>query len=623
MTDSDTTIERVDYAARRRERGQARRAASRPRRVLIALGIVLGLVVLLVLADVALSAGRIHPGVEVAGVPVGGMSEANARVVLRTELPDRASEPVTVTYGDRSWEIAADQIDLSFDYDAQVRAAMAVGREDNLLDASGSRITAWFEGVELPAAAIAATESVAAVLDDIAEETDVKPVNAKVKIKDTTPRVVDGKDGQALDRDDASRRILATFSAEGTRTVPAPVGVVKKEVDAAAAGVAAETVTVMLSGPATVVYDDQEWEFSPEKVAKWIGFRSEATTGSVARSVRLTAFVDPEKAARSVVEAIGEDVGRPAKDARFTTSNGKVTIVPSRNGVGPDVESLSRALTTTLTDPSSDRTVELRTHRTEPEITTERARKMGIEERIGTYTTTFAPGNPPRVNNIHLLGDALDGTLVEPGGVFSFNESAGERTAAKGYEEAPAIVDGKLVPQLGGGVCQVGTTIFNAVFESGLPVVQRRNHSFYISHYPTGRDATVSWGGPDFQFKNDTKNWVLVSVSYSSSSITVSLYGTDPGYGVTAEVGEWRSIRDFPTERIKDKTMLEGSKVVEDPGVKGRSITVRRIVEKDGKVVRTDTFVSTYRPKAEVVRVGTKKAEPATDDATVDEDTKP
>ena len=210
------------------------------------------------------------------------------------------------------------------------------------------------------------------------------------------------------------------------------------------------------------------------------------------------------------------------------------------------------------------------------------------------------------MNNIHLLGDSLDGKLVKPGGTFSFNGAIGQRTASKGYQEANAIVDGKLVPQLGGGICQVGTTLFNTVFRSGLPVLERRNHSFYISHYPKGRDATVSWGGPDLKFKNDTGHWLLVSVSYSSSSITISLYGTDPGLDVTAKTSSFSNIRPFPTEKVKDPKLREGVTVVEDAGVTGRTCTVTRTVKKDGEVVRVDRFRSVYRPKVEVVRVGTK-----------------
>jgi len=210
------------------------------------------------------------------------------------------------------------------------------------------------------------------------------------------------------------------------------------------------------------------------------------------------------------------------------------------------------------------------------------------------------------VHRSHPLGDALDGKLVAPGATFSFNGAVGERTAAKGYQEAAAIVDGKLVPQLGGGICQVGTTLFNAIFLSGLPVKERHNHSFYISHYPKGRDATVSWGGPDLKFVNETENWVMVSVAYSSSSITISLYGTDPGYEVTSKTGPFTNEKPFGTETTKDPKLGTGIKVIDDGGITGRSCVVTRTVSKNGKIVRTDEFKSVYRPKTQIVRVGTK-----------------
>ena len=239
-------------------------------------------------------------------------------------------------------------------------------------------------------------------------------------------------------------------------------------------------------------------------------------------------------------------------------------------------------------------------------------RDMGVEERISTFTTTYDGSNQSRVSNIHTLGDALDGKLVAPGASFSFNGAVGERTAAKGYQEANAIVNGKLVPQLGGGICQVGTTLFNSVFFSGLPITDRQNHSFYISHYPKGRDATVSWGGPDLKWKNDTKNWVLISVSYTSDSITISLYGTDPGYDVSFTTGPFTNETPYPVEKIKDPTLKSGLKIVKDRGETGKKCVVVRTVKRGGQVVRTDTFTSNYKPKVEVVRIGTKGAKIAT-----------
>jgi len=382
----------------------------------------------------------------------------------------------------------------------------------------------------------------------------------------------------------------------------------------------------MMSAPVKVTFESKSWTFEPDDIARWIDFRRsdetrtvsgepsiQATQTSQPGEVTLITLVSPKKAGKMVTPVVGAKIGRPARDARFKTRDGSVTIIPSKNGIGPDIGALASRLTQVLAEKGAERAVKLRTTVAKPKLTTQMARDMGIKGRISRYTTTYASGNRPRVNNIHLLGDALDGTLVAPGKTFSFNGAVGQRTAAKGYQEANAIVNGKLVPQLGGGICQVGTTIFNAVYESGLPVVERRNHSFYISHYPKGRDATVSWGGPDMKFKNTTKDWVLVSVSYTDSSITIALYGTDPGYEVDSEVGKWRNMRPCPVEEVKDPKMTQGSRVVEDPGVDGRTITVKRIVSKDGKVVRTDTFLSVYKPKTEVVRVGTKPKKPPVD----------
>jgi vancomycin resistance protein YoaR len=146
--------------------------------------------------------------------------------------------------------------------------------------------------------------------------------------------------------------------------------------------------------------------------------------------------------------------------------------------------------------------------------------------------------------------------------------------------------------------------------------VERRNHSLYISHYPKGRDAAVSWGGPDVKFKNDTEHWVLVATAYTNSTVTISLYGTDPGYDVSYKTGEFTDFKDYPVEEIKDATLPKGTRIIDEKGVRGRSISVTRIVTKNGAVVRTETFKSVYKASGEVVRVGTKVVAPSTPTST-------
>ncbi len=462
------------------------------------------------------------------------------------------------------------------------------------------RIDAWVGGIELPASATVDREKADEFLAELDRSVAIVPKDAVVRIKGVKMSLVPSKKGQGLDETRA--RALLTAGLLGTkRQFEVPTSVVEPAIDDAEARTAMARAEAFVAAPARVTRASKTWSFAPATLASWTSFRPVGKSGDE----RLEAYIDPDALTQATKGTFGK-LGRAPQNARFKVDNGRVAIVPSKDGVGPDIAALASDMTSALADPKGPRTVELKIGRAAPALTTDEARTYGIKERISTYTTTYGPSNKPRVNNIHLLADSLNGRLIPPGGQFSFNGSVGQRTAEKGYQEAPAIVAGKLVPQLGGGICQVCTTLFNTVFFSGLPVDQRINHMFYISHYPAGRDATVSWGGPDFKFTNSTDHWLLIATSYTDSSITVSLYGTDPRYDVSYVDGPWTDIRPFPIEIVKDPTLPAGSKFVEDAGVEGRSMVVTRTVKKDGKVVRVDRFVSDYKPKSATVKVGTK-----------------
>ena len=186
---------------------------------------------------------------------------------------------------------------------------------------------------------------------------------------------------------------------------------------------------------------------------------------------------------------------------------------------------------------------------------------MGITGIVGSYTTTY--GTPGRLHNVELVADLIDGALVAPGARFSFNETTGERNAAKGFEEAPVIINGELENGIGGGVCQVSTTVFNAAFEAGLSIEKRTNHALYISHYPLGRDATVNYPDLDLVFRNDTDRWILVGTFVGPGSLTVNLYGAPTGRRVETETAPLEVVGKVPWKRIDDETMFKGEKVVE------------------------------------------------------------
>jgi vancomycin resistance protein YoaR len=211
---------------------------------------------------------------------------------------------------------------------------------------------------------------------------------------------------------------------------------------------------------------------------------------------------------------------------------------------------------------------------------------------------------------VQLVAHLVDDKLIAPGATFSFNGTTGERSASKGFLEAPVIINGELQNGLGGGVCQVSTTVFNAAYEAGLPISARTNHALYISHYPLGRDATVNYPDIDLKFVNDTGHWLLLRTWVGSSSLTAVLYGTPVHRRVETVTQPLRVVAEAPVQKTVDATLKPGDVVVDDSGMPAQSTSVeRKVYAPDGSLLSDQTFYSSYRSEPKIVRVG-PKAEP-------------
>jgi vancomycin resistance protein YoaR len=236
---------------------------------------------------------------------------------------------------------------------------------------------------------------------------------------------------------------------------------------------------------------------------------------------------------------------------------------------------------------------------------------MGITGLVGAYET-FYGGVPNRIHNVQLVAHLIDDHFIAPGAEFSFNGTTGERSADKGFLEAPVIINGELKTGLGGGICQVSTTTFNAAYEAGLSITDRTNHALYISHYPLGRDATVNYPDTDLKFVNDTDHWLWLRTFVGSSSLTVALYGAPQHRRVESDVAPLIVTGDPPVKRVPDPNLLVGQTSLEESGSPSRSTNVRRrVYSPGGELLYDHTWYSSYRAEPRVVRVGTKpKPEP-------------
>jgi vancomycin resistance protein YoaR len=236
---------------------------------------------------------------------------------------------------------------------------------------------------------------------------------------------------------------------------------------------------------------------------------------------------------------------------------------------------------------------------------------MGITGLVSSYETIYG-GIANRIHNVELVAHLVDNKLIAPGATFSFNKTTGARTAAKGFVEAPVIINGELQTGLGGGVCQVSTTVFNAAYEAGLPITARTNHALYISHYPLGRDATVDYPDIDLKFVNDTSHWLLLRTFVGSSSLVVSLYGTPQHRRVVTNTAPLKFLGPPPVQKTLDPSLAPGTSEVQDPGENAYSTSVERLVyAPDGKLMSDNTWYSNYRSSPEILLVGpTPKAPP-------------
>jgi vancomycin resistance protein YoaR len=432
----------------------------------------------------------------------------------------------------------------------------------------------------------------------VARAVDVKPVQGAVRVKDGQPVVRQAKDGRAVGRA-AVLRLLGRAVVTGDHLKAGlPVVTVTPSLSTADAQAAAGTARTWLAGPLTLTYQGHSWTVARKDLGQYVAFVAQDS----APHLRVT-FDSP--VTRGWFDYITAQAGKPGRDASFRIQGARVKVKAGTYGFGVMPRRTIANMEAAALRSGSTRTAAAVFGKAPPSLSFADAKAMQITRRIAAYTTGVS-GEPNRLSNVGLGAELLNNSLIAPGKVFSLNATTGERTAAKGFKMAPTIINGKLEDSVGGGMCQVSTTVFNAAFAAGLQIVERHNHMLYISHYPLGRDATVSYGSYDLKFRNDTPNWILVKTSFTGWSLTVSLYSAPLHRKVATWTSSWYNQVPFAIQKKDDPTLAKGKTTVDTPGVSGMSIDCFRKVYQGGKLLWNDDFKSVYSMVPEILLVGTK-----------------
>lgn len=357
-------------------------------------------------------------------------------------------------------------------------------------------------------------------------------------------------------------------------------------------------------GKFNLSFEEEKWEVKNTSWQKWLSAKY--------KDKKIYLGFDKDLVEKYFdLNGIKEKIEVPVQDARFQVVNGRVKeFATSRKGVVLDWDNIIKTLEEKLAD--EDLNIVLATKEIEPKITNSNVNGLGITEIVGTGTSDFTGSPKNRVHNINVGADALNGLLIAPQEEFSLLNALGEIDGEHGYLQELVIKDNKTIPEFGGGLCQIGTTVFRGALSSGLPITQRRNHSYRVSYYePAGTDATIYSPWPDFRFMNDTEKYILIQTRIEGTKLFFDFWGTKDGREVIMTEPVIYNIVKPPEKKvIKTTDLAPGQTKCTERAHNGADArfdyTVKYPNQSEAKEV---TFYSHYVPWQEVCLLGVTQEE--------------
>lgn len=586
-------------------------ASALPRPVfigLIAFGSVLAAVLLAFGVDRATNGGEVLGSVVVNGVDVGGLSERDALARLQELETTLRSTPVPVTVAGEQFSLDPQTIALDLDEEGAVAAALRNGRSGNIVGQLGWWLTHW--GAD-PVAIEPSYSFDQARLDEILRDWEVEGIDRPAYPGDV--RVENGAivfeypaAGTGIERDSALSLLDGVLLDPSRTTVTLPTRVIQPALTQEDIDDAVGEASALVGGDITLVNEEIGTQVVLPRDLLTRSLLITRDDGATPPRFRMAfdeaALIDYVNGFAPYLETDPVDAEIVIDDVAET-----VTIVPSVPAMQPDPDVLIDEVLEAM--ETGDRTGVLAyAVGREADFSTADAEGLGIRGLIGEFTTNH-PCCAARVTNIHRIADAVDGALVMPGEIFSLNDHVGQRTVEKGYVCAGALLGNELVEEgpicIGGGTSQFTTTIYNASFFAGLEDIAHTPHSIWFSRYPEGREATIGWRSPEFMFRNNTENAIIIRTSYTDTSITVKIYGDNGGlqveaglssrYGHTGIVRVNRENSELAAPYCSPET---GKKV--QTGSPGWSVTVYRYITYPDGTKTTESWPVRYQGAWEI-----------------------
>jgi vancomycin resistance protein YoaR len=555
--------------------------------------------------------GEVYPGIRASGVPLGGLTAAQARDKLGARAAALAQTRVTLSYRNQTSTPTLAELGVSFDVDASVRAAMGYGRTDHVVSALLRPLGVAAGTVEVPLAIRFDQAAFDQAQLDFAREIDVAPVDAAITFDGGIPSLTHERDGQVFDASTAQADLLKQIESTAAPALTLIAHPQAATVHAADLADLESNLEQVLAQPLIFADGDRRWSLAVDDLARLIQI-TPPHDGQPA-----TATLDAS-AVRSLGERLAGDVDQASAEASIDESGDVPRLIPATPGKTVRIDDFVAAVEAAFAGGQHE--VAIPIDETASNTTTEAfLTGLGITDVLAAGTSDFAGSEPGRATNVVVAAKLVDGVMIPPHGSFSFNHSIGEINATPGFVPAGASENGIAGTAVGGGVCQVTTTVFRAALKAGLPITEWWPHAYRNIYYEQGGwapgfDASVQqpdddpFNGSDFVFENPTDNWLLVRAAVSDETkLKVEIYGAPTGY--TVEIDDpiydaFVSADGWPTQESVDPTLPAGTVDLVQPAREGMTMTVvRHVFDANGSEISTDTFVSNYEPQGASYRV--------------------
>lgn len=565
--------------------------------------------------------GRIFPNVYIAGVCVGEMTPGEAEKALRLRYEGVApnptpswtlARPLTLAYEERAWQPTADEIGLQVAWSVAISEALSIGRQGSFLEQWTERWQVWTGRRDILLPLVLDEDVLRAYLQRLAQKIDKPSQETTLVVEGTQVSLRPGRPGLTLQVEPTLASIRANLGRLSSEPVALVVDISKPEISEEAARRALETARRMMSGPVVLRLGERVWTLTPLQIGQMLRVERRSDPAGPMMAVEL----DP-RALRDFVEKIAAEVRVFPRNAHFRSVGGHLEVAEEGvPGWELPVEPTVDAIYAAVLSPDK-RELALTLQEVPPAITSETIRdpRWGIREVVGVGESHFAGSAPYREHNIVVGSRILDGILIAPGEVFSFLEHIGPIDESQGFVEGYSIIAERTVRNVGGGICQVSTTVFRAALMAGLPIIERHPHAYRVRYYEqqsiVGLDATIFVStGTDLKFRNDTPAYLLMQfeVYTDTDTLYVYLYGTKPNREVVLDGPYFSNWTPAPSEPVYvyNPELPQGYVRQTDWAVDGVDVVVYRKILVDGKEVLSEPIFSHYQAWPNIYEVGTK-----------------